>query len=156
MEITSPKIVPFLWFKGQSKEAVAFYCTVFKNSKIRNSTELMTEFELDGVPFIAIDGKENAVFNDAISFFVACDDQEEIDYYWGKLKKNGRSSDLCGQLKDRFGLSWHIIPKQLGKLISDPDKEKSNRVLEVLIHSKKIKINDLQNAYDGKEAVDGK
>ncbi|HEY2720548.1 MAG TPA: VOC family protein [Chitinophagaceae bacterium] len=155
------KITPFLWFDDQAEDAVKFYASVFKNSKIGNMARyddasaaaagrpkgsLMTaSFELDGQDFIALNGGPHFKFTEAISFVVNCDTQKEIDYYWEKLTEGGEESQ-CGWLKDKFGLSWQIVPSSLGQLIGGPDKEKSQRAMGALMKMRKLVIADLENA----------
>ncbi|MFI5186173.1 MAG: VOC family protein [Chitinophagales bacterium] len=155
------KITPFLWFDNQAEEAVQFYTSVFKNSKIgsmaryddasaaasgRPKGSLMTaSFQLEGQEFIALNGGPHFKFTEAISFVVTCDTQMEIDYFWDKLTEEGEESQ-CGWLKDKFGLSWQIIPGSLSKLIAGPDTEKSKRAMAALMKMKKLIIADLENA----------
>ena len=155
------KITPFLWFDHQAEEAMNFYTSIFKNSKIGNvsrygeagpgqkGTVMVASFELEGQKFIAMNAGPKFKFTEAISFAVDCSTQEEVDYFWEKLSAGGDES-MCGWLKDKFGLSWQVIPKTLGQLMSDPDPEKSKRVMMAMLKMRKIIIRDLQNAYDGK------
>jgi predicted 3-demethylubiquinone-9 3-methyltransferase (glyoxalase superfamily) len=156
------KITPFLWFDNQAEEAVNFYTSVFKNSEIGNMARydeaaaasagrpkgsvMTAAFELEGQEFIALNGGPHFKFSEAISFVISCDTQKEIDYYWGKLSSNGGQEGQCGWLKDKFGLSWQIIPSSLSKLIAGPDKEKSRRAMGALMKMKKLIIADLENA----------
>lgn len=135
------RITPFLWFNNNAKEAAEFYVSVFKNSKITETNPMMTSFVLDGQNFIALNGGPEFKFTEAISMFVNCDTQEEVDYYWEKLSAHPES-EQCGWLKDKFGLSWQIVPKQLGELLADPAKSKG--VMETMLKMKKINIADLQ------------
>ena len=160
------KITPFLWFDSQAEEAANFYVSIFTNSKIvsvnrygeeaakasgRPKGSVMTiGFELDGQHFTALNGGPVFKFTEAISFVVHCETQEEVDYYWEKLTADGGQESMCGWLKDKFGLSWQIIPSKLGELLSDPDREKSNRAMQAMLKMRKIIIADLQKAYDGK------
>jgi predicted 3-demethylubiquinone-9 3-methyltransferase (glyoxalase superfamily) len=156
------KITPFLWFDNQAEEAVNFYASVFKNSKIGNMARydeaagaaagrpkgsvMTASFELEGQEFIALNGGPHFKFSEAISFVISCDNQKEIDYYWDKLSSNGGEESQCGWLKDKFGLSWQIVPSSLSKLIAGPDKEKSKRAMGALMKMKKLVIADLENA----------
>lgn len=158
------KIVPFLWFDSNAEEAVNFYVSIFKNSKInyasrydeagakasgRPAGSVMTiAFELNGQEFTAINGGPEFTFTEAISFVVNCESQEEVDEMWTKLTQGGHEVQ-CGWLKDKFGLSWQIVPTALGKLMSGPNPEKSQRVMEAMLKMKKIDIAGLQRAYDG-------
>ena len=159
------KITPFLWFDGNAEEAVNFYTCIFKDSKIgsvsrydeaaaeasgRPKGSVMTaSFQLNGQDFIALNGGPHFKFTEAISFVVNCETQEEVDFYWEKLSKGGdEKAQMCGWLKDKFGLSWQIVPTALGKLLSDPDPEKSQRVMQAMLQMKKIDIGGLKQAYE--------
>ena len=136
-------IYPCLWFDGQAKTAADFYCTVFKESKITAENPMVVTFELNGVKFMALNGGPQFKFNEAISFVINCETQDEIDYYWDKLTEGGEES-RCGWLKDKFGVSWQVVPSILGKLMSDP--ERSQRVMQAFMQMKKFDIAGLQNA----------
>lgn len=154
-----PKITPFLWFDDKAEEAAKFYTFVFKNSKIRSvarygegspgpvGTVMTVGFELDGQPFTALNGGPLFKFTEAISFVVHCDTQEEVDEFWNKLSEGGAESQ-CGWLKDKFGLSWQIVPKALLEMLQDKDAEKSKRVMQAMLKMKKIDIKTLKQAYD--------
>lgn len=154
-----PKITPFLWFDDQAEEAAKFYVSIFKNSKIgaisrygeagpRPKGSVMTvAFQLDGQEFIALNGGPHFKFNEAISFSVDCKTQQEVDEYWEKLSAGGEEGP-CGWLKDKYGLSWQINPTILGKMLGDPDPQKSKRVMEAMLRMKKIDIKALQDAYN--------
>ena len=155
------KITPFLWFDNQAEEAVNFYTSVFKNSKMgkvsrydeasskasgRPAGSLMTaSFQLDGQEFIALNGGPHFKFTEAVSFVVNCETQEEVDYYWDKLTEGGQES-VCGWLKDKFGLSWQVVPTALSKFLSNPDPQKSQKVMQAMLQMKKIIIADLEKA----------
>ncbi|MEP7285196.1 MAG: VOC family protein [Chloroflexota bacterium] len=144
------KITPFLWFDTQAEEAMNFYTSIFKNSKVidvsRNGETVMsTTFELDGQRVMALNAGPEFKFNEAVSFFVNCETQAEVDELWGKLTDGGEESQ-CGWLKDKFGLSWQIVPTALGQLLGSPDPEKSRRVLEAMLKMKKIDIATLEQA----------
>lgn len=160
------KITPFLWFDNHAKEAMEFYTSVFPDGKIlhiqyypEGSQEehlkgmegkvLTGVFELAGQKFMALDGGPIFKFNEAISFYDECDGQEEVDYFWEKLSAVPEA-EQCGWLKDKFGVSWQIVPKQMGELLSSPDKEKAGRAIHAMMQMKKIDLNKLQEAYDGK------
>lgn len=132
-----------LWFDGQAKEAAEFYCSVFENSKITSENPMMVTFELNGRKMMGLNGGPQFKFNEAASLVVNCENQEEIDYYWAKLTEGGEES-MCGWLKDKFGLSWQIVPTILGKLVSDP--EKGQRVVQAFMKMKKFDIQSLLNA----------
>jgi predicted 3-demethylubiquinone-9 3-methyltransferase (glyoxalase superfamily) len=149
------KITPFLWFDGNAEEAMNFYVSIFKNSKVVRATpgpdgKIMTAiFQLEGQDFYALNGGPMFKFTEAISLFVSCKTQEEVDELWDKLSEGGEKS-RCGWLKDKFGLSWQIIPKALGELMNDPDPEKSKRVMMAMLQMSKIDIKALQAAYNQK------
>ena len=142
------KVSPFLWFEGNMQEAVRFYMSVFKEAKLVSMNPAMATFELLGQRFLALNAHPHHKFNEAISFFIECDTQAEVDYYWDKLAEGG-GQQQCGWLKDRFGLSWQVIPKALGRLLTDEDREKANRVMQAMLKMKKIVIVDLETAYRG-------
>ena len=141
------KITPFLWFDGQAGEAAKFYTSIFKNSKIISISPMSATFHLAGQKFIALNGGPQFKFTEAISFFVSCETQKEIDYHWKKLSAGGQKQ-RCGWLKDKFGVSWQIIPPILGNMLSDEDDEKSNRVMQAMLKMDKISIKGLQKAYE--------
>jgi predicted 3-demethylubiquinone-9 3-methyltransferase (glyoxalase superfamily) len=157
------KITPFLWFDNQAEAAANFYTSIFKNSKIVSTSRydeagakasgrpvgsvLTVAFILEGQEFTALNGGPVFKFSEAISFAVNCENQKEVDYYWEKLSASPES-EQCGWLKDKFGLSWQIVPKQLGQLLGDPDKSKASRVMEAMLQMKKIDIQKLQEAYE--------
>lgn len=140
------KITPFLWFtKNNAQEAAKFYCSVFKNSKIIEDGGMVVTFDLDGQQFMGLNGGEHQHFNDAISLYVSCKDQAEVDYYWAKLTEGG-SEVQCGWLKDKFGVSWQIVPTALGRLMSDPDPAKSGRVMQAMLKMIKLDVAALEKA----------
>ena len=155
------KITPFLWFDDNAEEAMNFYTAIFKNSKIVSvsrygdagpgpkGTVMTATFELEGQRFMALNGGPVFKFNESISFFVNCETQEEVDEFWEKLSVDGQKS-RCGWLKDKFGVSWQIIPSILGQLLSDKDPEKSKRVMQAMLQMQKIDIAGLRRAYEGK------
>jgi predicted 3-demethylubiquinone-9 3-methyltransferase (glyoxalase superfamily) len=138
------QIYPCLWFNGQAQAAAAFYCSVFKNSKITADNQMVVTFELNGKKFMGLNAGPQFVFNEAVSFVLDCETQEEIDHYWEKLTANGGSEGQCGWLKDQFGVSWQIVPTILPKLLSDPSK--AQKVLQAYMQMKKFDIEKLQNA----------
>ena len=153
------KIVTFLWFNDNAEEAMTFYVSIFKNSKVVGVTrygdagpgpkgKVMTAtFQLAGQEFYALNGGPQFSFTPAISFFVNCETQQEVDELWEKLSAGGQQSQ-CGWLKDKYGLSWQIVPKILGKLLGDKDAKKANSVMQAMLQMKKIDIKGLQQAYD--------
>jgi predicted 3-demethylubiquinone-9 3-methyltransferase (glyoxalase superfamily) len=141
------KITPFLWFDNQAEEAANYYISIFKNSKIISSSSMLMTFELDGQLLMALNGGPTFKFTEAISLFVSCETQQEVDELWDKLSAGGSTSQ-CGWLKDKYGLSWQIIPKALGELMGDPSPEKSGRVMQAMLQMTKIDIAALQRAYE--------
>ena len=165
MRKTVQKITPFLWFDHQAEDAVNCYVSIFKNSEIRSIARYEEEaakasgrpkgsvmtvaFELDGQEFVALNGGPLFKFTEAISFVVNCETQEEVDHFWEKLSAGGQEVQ-CGWLKDRFGVSWQIVPTVLGEMLQDKDREKSRRVMAAMLKMKKISIERLENAYEGR------
>jgi len=138
------EIFPCLWFDGNAKEAADFYCTIFKDSKITQENPMVVIFELNGNKFMGLNGGPQFKFDEAISFVVNCDTQDKIDYYWNKLTANGGQESRCGWLKDKFGVSWQIIPATIGMLMSDP--ERGQRVMQEVLKMKKIDLARLEKA----------
>ncbi|HEV8283557.1 MAG TPA: VOC family protein [Chitinophagaceae bacterium] len=138
------QIYPCLWFDGQAKAAADFYCSIFPNSKIINDSGMVVNFELNGQFLMGLNGGDNFKFNEAVSFVIPCKDQEEIDHYWYKLIANGGQEGNCGWCKDKFGLSWQIVPTKLGELMSNP--ENGQRVVQAFMKMKKFDIEKLINA----------
>jgi predicted 3-demethylubiquinone-9 3-methyltransferase (glyoxalase superfamily) len=154
METNTQKITPFLWFNGNVEEAVNYYTSIFKNSKVLNMSRIpdgrtMTAtIIIEDQEFMLLDGGPQFPFTEAVSFMVNCDTQEEVDDLWSKLTTDGGQESMCGWLKDKFGLSWQITPKILLKLMGDPDREKANRVMQAMMQMRKIDIKKLQEAYN--------
>jgi predicted 3-demethylubiquinone-9 3-methyltransferase (glyoxalase superfamily) len=142
-------ITPFLWFDGKAEEAAKFYTSIFENSKIVSVTQMSATFQLEGLEFIAFNGGPMFTFSPAVSFFVRCETQEEIDCLWEKLSAGGETQK-CGWLKDKFGISWQIVPPILGEFLNDEDDEKSNSVMEAMMKMSKLDIKELKEAYEGK------
>lgn len=154
-----PKITPCLWFDKEAEPAARFYTSIFRNSKIgrilrygdagpgRKGDVLTVNFELDGQEFQALNGGPEFKFTEAVSFTVHCKNQDEVDEYWEKLTAGGQEVQ-CGWLKDRYGLSWQIVPDILPKMLNDPDQEKADHVMEAMLRMKKIDIEELERAYD--------
>ena len=154
------KITPFLWFDNNAEEAVEFYKSVFKKSEVGEATinqgnapgekgkALVVPFELFGQQFTALNGGPRFKFNESISFVVNCEDQKEIDYYWEKLTSGGGEESMCGWLKDKYGLSWQIVPTALGKLMSSKHPNKSKKVMDALLQMRKLDIKTLEEAYE--------
>jgi predicted 3-demethylubiquinone-9 3-methyltransferase (glyoxalase superfamily) len=149
------KITPFLWFDTQAEEAMNFYVSIFKNSKVLgvtpgpNGIAQSVSFELEGQEFIGLNAGPNFKFNEAVSFLVDCKTQEEVDELWAKLTADGGEESMCGWLKDKYGLSWQIVPSALGEMLGDKDPEKAGRAMQAMLKMQKIILADLQKAYDG-------
>ena len=160
------KITPNFWFDTQAEEAAKFYTSIFKNSKIgrvtryvdegqeihgkSEGTVMTVEFQLEGQQFVALNGGPHFTFNEAISFIVHCENQDEVDYYWDRLSEGGdENAQQCGWLKDKFGVSWQVVPIILNELISDPDPEKAAKVTKAMLQMKKLDIPTLKEAYEG-------
>ena len=163
----SHRIVPCLWFDDQAEEAAQFYTSIFPNSKIGRiarygdagheihqkprGSVLTVAFELDGEPFTALNGGPTFWFNEAVSLQVMCETQAEVDYYWDKLTAGGDpQAQVCGWLKDKYGLSWQVVPTIVEELVGDPDSEKSERAMTALLQMKKLDIAELERAYNGR------
>ena len=162
----SQTIAPCLWFDNQAEAAANFYTAIFKNSKIgtisrfgeagkevhgkKPGTVMTVAFELDGQGFTALNGGPNFKFNEAISFQIHCETQEEVDHYWNKLSAGGdKNAQQCGWLKDKFGVSWQVVPNALFKMMNDLDPAKSQRTMKAMLQMKKIEIDELEKAYAG-------
>ena len=159
------KIVPHLWFVREAVEAANFYASIFPDSRVDNVTPLeadtpsgpagsvnVVEFTLAGQPFLAISGGPLDPFNHSISLVVNCDDQAEIDRYWDSLSAGGQI-EMCGWLRDRYGVSWQIVPARMGEMMKDEDRDRAKRVMEVILKMKKLEIARLEEAYTGQEPV---
>ncbi len=167
MPIAKHKLTPCLWFDTQAEEAAHFYCSIFKNSKIGKISRfpeagqevhkkppgsvMVVPFELDGQPFTALNGGPNFSFTEAVSFQVICETQDEVDYYWSKLTDGGQEGP-CGWLKDKFGLSWQVVPAAIPTMMTDPDAAKSARVMNAFMKMKKLDVAALERAYAGEAA----
>ena len=155
-----PKITPFLWFDKQAEEAAQLYTSIFANSKILSvarygeagpgepGSVMTVEFELEGQKIVGLNGGPTYTFTEAVSFVVNCETQDEVDRFWSQLSEGGEEGP-CGWLKDRFGLSWQITPTALPRLLSDPDREKANRVMQAMLQMRKIEIAELERAAEG-------
>ena len=165
MPSTLQKITPFLWFDSQAEEAVNFYVSIFRNSRTGGVTRydeeaakaagrpkgsvLTVQFELEGQDFVALNGGPIFKFTEAISFVVNCDTQEEVDHFWQKLSAGGQEVE-CGWLKDKFGVSWQVVPRILGEMLQDKDPVKSRRVMAAMLKMKKLDVEGLRKAYEGR------
>jgi predicted 3-demethylubiquinone-9 3-methyltransferase (glyoxalase superfamily) len=155
------KITPFLWFDEEAEEAMNFYTSVFEDSKVigvsrygeafpgKAGTVMIATFEIEGQRFTALNGGPRFKFTEAISFVVDCETQEEVDYLWESLTAGGGEESMCGWLRDKYGLSWQVVPRILGELMEDEDREKAKRVTEAMLGMRKIEIAELQRAYEG-------
>jgi len=163
---TTQKISSNLWFAHEAEEAANYYVSIFKNGRVKKITHygkegydihkmpegtvMTVEFELDGQTFVALNGGPIFKFNEAVSFIVNCDTQEEIDYYWEKLSQGGdKQTQACGWLKDKYGLSWQVVPRQLSEMMSDQPTERSESVMKAILQMKKLDIKKLEEAYNG-------
>ena len=159
--VKQKKIMPFLWFNDQAEEAAKFYVSIFKNSKVlsinhyppespgKEGSVMTVKFELDGEEIVGLNGGSHFTLSEAFSFWVKCDTQEEIDYFWEKLSEGGETSE-CGWLKDKFGLSWQIVPSSIEEWISEENPERKNRVLKAVWQMQKLDLKTLEKAYRGK------
>ena len=143
------KITPFLWFDGKLDEAVTFYTTVFSNARVENLSPMSATFVIEGQEFMALNGGPQFKFNQAVSFFLRCETQDEVDDLWRKLTNDGGTEGRCGWLKDKFGLSWQVIPNALGQYLGDRDRVKAGRVMQAMLQMTKIDIAALEKAYAG-------
>jgi predicted 3-demethylubiquinone-9 3-methyltransferase (glyoxalase superfamily) len=155
------KITPFLWFETQAEEAMNFYVSIFKNSKVLGvgrygdegpgepGSVMTASFEIEGMEFTALNGGPEFKFNESVSFLVHCQTQEEVDYYWSRLTADGGEESMCGWLKDKYGLSWQIVPDALMEMLSDPDKGKAGRVMQAMLQMRKIDLAELRRASTG-------
>ena len=158
------RITPNLWFDTEAEDAATFYTSVFENSRIVSVAHypeagprepgmvMVVEFELDGQPFVAINGGPQFTFDEAVSFQVTCETQEEVDYYWERLTEGGEEGQ-CGWLKDRYGLSWQVTPTGTEQMLNDPDRERANRAMRAMLGMRKIDIGALRRAADGVAAA---
>jgi predicted 3-demethylubiquinone-9 3-methyltransferase (glyoxalase superfamily) len=153
-EPVMPTITPFLWFDTQAEEAMDFYASVFKRSRTisvnrAHGKVMSVQFELEGQQFMALNAGPQFPFTEAVSFFVGCETQQEIDELWARLTADGGTPSRCGWLKDKFGLSWQIVPTSLGRMLTDKDGAKAGRVMNAMLQMEKLDLKRLQQAYDG-------
>jgi predicted 3-demethylubiquinone-9 3-methyltransferase (glyoxalase superfamily) len=141
-------VAPFLWFPGNMQEALGFYQSVFKDARVHTLSPMAATIDLLGQKLMALNAPSQHAFNESISFFIDCKTQAEVDYYWDALKADGREQ-MCGWLKDKFGLSWQVIPEALGRYLADTDRAKAERVMLAMLKMKKIVIAELDRAYAG-------
>ncbi len=138
------QLYPCLWYDGQARAAAEMYCAIFPNSKIISDSGMVIIFELNGQKFMGLNGGPHFKFNEAVSFVISCKDQEEIDHYWYKLIADGGQESMCGWCKDKFGMSWQVVPEMLGQLMSNP--ESGQRVVQAFMKMKKLEIEVIRNA----------
>jgi predicted 3-demethylubiquinone-9 3-methyltransferase (glyoxalase superfamily) len=160
-EAAMPSITPNLWFDTEGLDAAEFYVSIFPNSEITNVSHfgdagprekgmvLTVDFTLDGQRFTAINGGPEFTFDEAVSFLITCKDQEEVDYYWSKLTADGGEESMCGWCKDRFGLSWQVVPAEMDELMTDPDPDRANRAMAAMLQMHKLDVATLRAAADG-------
>ena len=146
-KITVQKITPYLWFDNRAQEAAEFYCSVFKNARIISSSYALVEFELEGMNFIGINGGPQFKFTEAVSFFILCEDQEEVNYFWDHLTSGGGQESMCGWCRDKFGLSWQVVPLRLIEIMKSGDPEKTGKATDAMLKMRKIDIAELEKAY---------
>jgi predicted 3-demethylubiquinone-9 3-methyltransferase (glyoxalase superfamily) len=157
-----PKITPCLWFDGQAEEAARFYAAIFPNSRVdkvvrsaadnpstREGEVITVEYTLDGTPFIGLNGGPEFTFSEAVSFSIDCQDQAEVDRYWDALVQGGGEYSVCGWLKDRFGVSWQVVPRQLNEMLESPDRDAAKRAMEAMLKMQKLEVEKLREAFDG-------
>ena len=172
MELAKHKITPCLWFDGEAEDAAKFYVSIFKNSKLGNisrygkegfeihgrkeGTVMVAEWEIAGQKFVGLNGGPQFKFSEAISFQISCENQEEVDYFWSRLTAGGGQESMCGWLKDRFGLSWQVVPTALFEMLQDRDAAKAQRVTKAFLQMRKFDIAALRRAFEGKELVGAK
>jgi len=143
-----PEITPFLWFDAPLEEPIAYYRSIFPDMRVQSQSSGSAEFEIEGQRFMALNGGPKYSFNEAISFFIECEDQEEVDYYWDRLTADGGEESMCGWLKDRYGLSWQVIPKALIRYLGDPDREKAGRARDAMLEMGRIDVAALDRAAE--------
>jgi predicted 3-demethylubiquinone-9 3-methyltransferase (glyoxalase superfamily) len=147
--MNTSKITPCLWFDKNAEEAVRYYVSIFKNSKIIDLNPVLSTFELEGQRLMALNGGPYFKFDEAVSLFLSCKDQAEVDYYWQALTADGGKEVQCGWLKDKYGLSWQVVPEALGELMGGPDPVRSGRVRDAMLKMIKLDVAGLKKAYNG-------
>jgi predicted 3-demethylubiquinone-9 3-methyltransferase (glyoxalase superfamily) len=141
-----PKVTPYLWFDAPLDEAIAYYASIFEDVRVISQSPQAATFEIEGQRLMALNGGPRVVFNEAISFFIECEGQAEVDHYWDRLTSDGGAESRCGWLKDRYGLSWQVIPGALMRYLGDPDAEKRSRVVQAMLEMTKIDVAALDRA----------
>ena len=145
--ISSQKIKPYLWYDNQAKAAAEFYCSLFQDSKITSSSDMLVEFELHGMAFIALNGGPKFKFTEAVSFMILCEDQQEVDHFWNAFTSDGGEESMCSWCKDKFGLSWQIVPKRFLEMMETGTPEQTKRVIEVMMPMRRMIIEDFEKAF---------
>jgi len=146
--IITQKITPYLWYDNQAREAAEFYCSVFKNSTITSVSDMIVEFELEGLKFMALNGGPQFKFTEAVSFLVLCSDQAEVDHFWNNFTKDGGAESMCSWCKDKYGLSWQIVPARFMEMMKTGTPDQTKNVMDAVLSMKKIIIADLETAFD--------
>ena len=146
-KISTQKITPYLWYNNQAREAADFYCSIFQNARIISSSDMIVEFEIEGLQLMALNGGPQFQFTEAISFFVLCEDQQEVDQFWDRLTADGGQEGRCGWCKDQFGLSWQIVPARFMEMMESGKPEKIKKVMEVMMPMKKMIVADFEKAF---------
>jgi predicted 3-demethylubiquinone-9 3-methyltransferase (glyoxalase superfamily) len=142
------KVTPCLWFDNQGEDAMKFYGAIFKNSKVEGMNGVMGSFEIEGQPILVLNGGPHFKLNEAFSLYINCKDQAEVDHYWNKLGEGGSFSQ-CGWLKDKFGVSWQIVPEALPRLLTDPDRPKAEKAMQAMLQMRKLDVAELEAAFNG-------
>jgi len=143
-----PTVTPFLWFDASLDEPIEYYHSIFRDMRVHSLTPVTASFEIEGQRFLALKGGPKFAFNEAVSFFIECEDQEEVDYYWDRLTADGGVESMCGWLKDRYGLSWQVIPKALMRYLAGPDRSMAERVTQAMLQMRKIDVAALDRAAE--------
>ena len=146
--LNAQKITPYLWFDNQAGEAAEFYCSLFQNAQVISSSGIIVEFELEGMQFIGLNGGPKYTFTEAISFMVLCDDQAEVDHFWENLTADGGKESPCGWCKDKFGLSWQIVPKRFLEMMQTGTPDQVQRVMDAMMPMHKMIVSDFENAFN--------
>lgn len=145
---STQKITPYLWFDNQALEAATFYCSLFDNAEILSDGDMIVEFSLEGMRFMALNGGPQFKFTEAISFFIRCENQEEVDHFWENLTADGGAESMCGWCKDKYGLSWQVVPKQFMEMMKSGNPEKTKKVMDAMMSMKKMIVADFEKAYN--------
>ena len=147
-KISTQKITPYLWYDNQAKEAATFYCSLFENSQIISDSDLIVEFELDGMHLVGLNGGPQFKFTEAVSLLVLCEDQDEVDYFWNAFTQNGGKESRCGWCKDKYGFSWQIVPKRFMEMMKTGTPDQVKRVMSVLMPMNKLIVEEFEKAFN--------